>query len=164
MKIYISGKITGDENHEAKFAEAERRLREAGFDDVVNPVLFARQGENWKVSLRRDMAHLTYCDAVALLPDWEESRDVKIEVGLARELGISVRAIEDWILLIENQGQLLGGSMWFDLEKVLEEIKTASEEKAKVMEKVLNNLVDLFSWKKDLKERGLYEKTFPNGF
>jgi hypothetical protein len=155
MKIYISGKITGDENYEAKFAEAERRLREAGFRDVVNPVLFAKKDEDWKVSMRRDMAYLTHCDAVALLPDREGSHGVKIEVGLARELGISVRAIEDWILLIESQGLVLGGSMWFDLEKVLEEIRTASEEKAKVMEKVLNNLVDLFSWKKDLKERGV---------
>jgi hypothetical protein len=70
-------------------------------------------------------------------------------------LGISVRAIEDWILLIENQGLVLGGNGWFFLEGVLEYIKTASDEKAKLMRRGLNNLVDLFSWKKRPKRKGV---------
>jgi hypothetical protein len=36
-------------------------------------------------------------DGLALLPDWEESKGARIEERLAREVGIPVKPIEEWI-------------------------------------------------------------------
>jgi hypothetical protein len=37
MKLYISRKITADKGYQKKFADAEKRLVDAGYE-VVNPV------------------------------------------------------------------------------------------------------------------------------
>jgi hypothetical protein len=103
MWIYIAGKITSDKNYRSKFLRAEIRLREAGFSDVVNPVRYVRIGESWNMAMRQVLPYLMRCDAVALLPGWEESRGAKIEVGLARELEMEVLDIEEWIWLMKEQ-------------------------------------------------------------
>jgi hypothetical protein len=51
MKLYISGKITGDENYQEKFAEAERRLVDAGYE-VVNPAKHCGTDTRWFAAMR----------------------------------------------------------------------------------------------------------------
>ena len=62
--IYISGKITGDENYVKKFAEAERILTEKGFK-VINP---CKIGEyeffSYEQFLHIDFALIDCCDAL----------------------------------------------------------------------------------------------------
>lgn len=43
MKIYISGKITGDRRYKAKFREVEKKLAAAGHI-VLNPATRRRRG------------------------------------------------------------------------------------------------------------------------
>lgn len=99
-RIYISGPMTGlyDCNRQA-FNDAEAALRSKGFD-VFNPVNNGLPRENvlWETHMRRDIAALMECDAVAVLPGSQHSRGSRMEIYLALELGITpVRNFEDWI-------------------------------------------------------------------
>ena len=95
--IYISGPMTGrkDFNFPA-FDEAAAELREKGYD-VVNPAEINRgmQGD-WKQYLRRDIFELFDCEAVATLPEWWESDGSRLEVHIARTLGIDVKPLSEW--------------------------------------------------------------------
>ena len=95
MKIYISGKITGDANYKEKFAEAEKRLKELGYE-VFNPAIFPNMF-TWKEFMDIDLKILSLCDAIYLLEDWKESHGAVIEEAEARRLGIPVIHEEETI-------------------------------------------------------------------
>lgn len=95
-KIYISGKITGDNDYRLKFLRAEASLLEAGYLPV-NPAFMALKETSWDKAMRKVVPAMLRCDGVALLPDWEDSKGAMIEARLAREVGIPVKPIEDWI-------------------------------------------------------------------
>jgi len=91
-RIYIAGPMTGLPEHNfPAFHAAAERLRKAGWE-VVNPAenFGGRTDLPRERYLREDVAQLVRCDAVALLPGWEESRGAKLEYLLARELGLKV--------------------------------------------------------------------------
>jgi len=73
------------------FHAAAERLRKAGWE-VVNPAenFGGRTDLPRERYLREDVAQLVRCDAIALLPGWENSRGAKLEYLLARELGLKI--------------------------------------------------------------------------
>jgi hypothetical protein len=85
MKVYISGKITGDPDHKRKFDEAEEKLREMGHV-VLNPTILP-DGLEYDNYMDIDMAMVRACDVVALLPDWEESAGARAEMAYGECLG-----------------------------------------------------------------------------
>ena len=91
-RIYIAGPMTGLAEHNfPAFHAAADRLRQAGWD-VVNPAenFGGRTDLPRETYLRADVVLLVGCDAIAMLPDWEDSRGAKLEYLLARELGMPV--------------------------------------------------------------------------
>ncbi len=92
--IYISGKMTGVENlNREKFERAENKFK--GLDYVViNPhKIKLRKGQkpDWKNYMINDIAILLkYCDKVAVLDDWADSKGAKIEIFLAQQFGIEI--------------------------------------------------------------------------
>lgn len=101
MKIYLAGPMTGirRQNHDA-FDAAAAALRARGHD-VANPAEFDRSrgldpelGDLTTAHLRLAMEHDTkaicQADAIALLPGWERSRGVAVELSLARCLGLTI--------------------------------------------------------------------------
>jgi hypothetical protein len=97
LRIYLSGKITGDADYVMKFIHAQNELNNAGYLHIVNPIHLASARDEWNAAMRRALAGMLSCDGVALLPDWRESRGAKIEERLAREIGLVVKPLEDWI-------------------------------------------------------------------
>ena len=82
MKVYIAGKITGNENYKAEFAEAEEKLRELGHIPL-NPAVLP-EGLEKADYMRICLAMLDSADAIAPLLSWTRSDGAAIEMSLAR--------------------------------------------------------------------------------
>lgn len=94
IRCYISGPMTGLPllNFPA-FNEAAARLRDLGYD-VVNPVdIVVGPDAQWAEFLRADIAQLVTCDAIAPLPNWWKSKGARLEMHIARELGMREIAV-----------------------------------------------------------------------
>lgn len=90
--IYLCGPMTGIPNYNFPLFHAEAsRLRTMGFT-VINPAETDNgdTSRDWAYYMRKDITQLMQADAVVVLPDWEKSKGAKIEVNLAKELGIEI--------------------------------------------------------------------------
>jgi hypothetical protein len=87
--LYISGPMTGlPENNYPAFAAAAAQLRAAGFT-VWSPHENGLPADaSWNAHMRADIAGLMQCRAVALLPDWKDSKGAQLEVSTARGIGM----------------------------------------------------------------------------
>lgn len=100
QQIYISGKITGDDNYRAKFAMARNRLTRDGYN-VLNPVemgdrldrlhqTMGHAAPTWSDYMRKCIIAIIDADAVYMLRDWQQSRGARLEHNIASELGIKI--------------------------------------------------------------------------
>lgn len=91
-KYYISGAISSLplEQAKAQFAEAEERLRRRGAE-VANPTKNALpDSATWEEHMTIDIIMLLSCQAVYMLPTWEQSKGASLEHRIAKELGMAV--------------------------------------------------------------------------
>lgn len=89
MRVYIAGPMTGiaDYNFPAFNAMADK-MRAAGWH-VENPADHGLvDGADWADYLRYDIGCLASCEAIMLLPGWTASRGARLEVSIAKELGV----------------------------------------------------------------------------
>lgn len=92
MKTYIAGPMTGlPEFNHPKFNAVASILRAQG-TEVVNPaeVDAGSTDQPWEFYMRLALRGMLECDAVIMLPGWENSRGARIERRLAGELGMTV--------------------------------------------------------------------------
>jgi len=90
MKIYLSGSISKDPNYVKKFGYYENELKHLG--DIVNPANHSPflGRKTWLCYMITSIRKLLSCDAIYMLPGWENSRGAKIERIVAKLVGIDV--------------------------------------------------------------------------
>lgn len=77
MKIYIAGKITGDPDYQAKFADAQRQIEAQGHI-VLNPATLP-EGMEPKDYMRICFAMIDVADEVWMMQRWAFSEGASIE-------------------------------------------------------------------------------------
>lgn len=90
MRVYIAGPMTGIENYNfPAFNAMAEKMRAAGWH-VENPADHGLVvGAEWGDYLRYDIGCLASCEAIMLLPGWTTSRGARLEVSIAKELGVA---------------------------------------------------------------------------
>lgn len=81
------------------FYRVAAALRYAGFP-VVNPaenILPQGSGAVWSDYMRRSVVQVVHAQGLAVLPGWKQSRGARLEVHVARELGVPVYRWEEWM-------------------------------------------------------------------
>ena len=91
LKVYISGQITGIEEHAPElFGKAEQLLKEKGFD-TINPVALPHLHDKaWCSYMKEDIKALCDCDIIFMLGNWQNSKGATIERQIAQQLGLKV--------------------------------------------------------------------------
>ncbi|MDR3266236.1 MAG: DUF4406 domain-containing protein [Tannerella sp.] len=91
-KIYISGKISGlpIDEVEAKFEEAEAKLKAEGYEVVCPLKNEINEDVRWETYMKMDIIMLMGCDAIYMLSDWENSRGASLEKQIAECTGKDV--------------------------------------------------------------------------
>lgn len=91
MRVYISGPVTGvPELNLPAFERAAGLASSLGKTPLV-PHWFVPAGASWEDAMRRCVETLAKADELWALPGWRDSRGARIEVALAKELGIECR-------------------------------------------------------------------------
>jgi hypothetical protein len=90
LKVYIAGPMTGYPDHNfPAFNEAAARWAAKGWEPVNPAELDGDPSlEGWRYFLKRDIALLMECDAIALLEGWQNSKGASLEKTVATALGI----------------------------------------------------------------------------
>lgn len=93
--LYLSGPMTGLPDFNAPaFNDAAQKLRSFGYT-VFNPVENGVPPDaEWAVHLRADIAALMQCAHMAVLPGHENSRGARLEIHIAKALGMSVYPLQ----------------------------------------------------------------------
>ena len=97
MKVYIAGPITGQPDlNRIAFGDAVDGLRAAGYEPL-SPHLPLVDGWGWNQYMCRALALMLTAQAVALLHGWGDSPGARIEAQLAKDLGMQVADITDYM-------------------------------------------------------------------
>lgn len=103
MRLYVAGPMTGyPEFNYPAFREAERELREAGYD-TLNPVDSERYNttgrtQTWDWYMRHALRMVLDADGIALLPGWEKSRGATLERHVGQSLGLECLPVGMWLV------------------------------------------------------------------
>lgn len=88
-RVYIAGPMTGlPEFNFPAFHAMAAAMRAEGWH-VENPAEHGHvEGAEWADYLRFDIGQLSTCEAMMLLPGWSRSRGARLEVHIAKEIGM----------------------------------------------------------------------------
>ncbi len=89
MKTYLSGPMSGIEDSNFLAFHKWAALLRAQGHDVVSPAEIQEAG-TWELCLRADLREMCNCDAIALMPGWENSKGANLELHVAHRLGMKV--------------------------------------------------------------------------
>jgi hypothetical protein len=96
-KVYIAGKIGNlpFDQVQRKFEEAKLELIKMGYAHRIPLEFSHNHGRSWAEYMLEDLTELNKCDAICMLPCWEDSPGAKIEHDFAVGAGKHVLIYED---------------------------------------------------------------------
>lgn len=97
-RLYLAGPMTGLEDFNfPAFNAMAAKLRARGYQ-VENPAEHGVVDDaDWADYMAYDLTRLGLCGMVAVLPGWENSKGARLEVHIARELGMRVVNAHDLV-------------------------------------------------------------------
>ncbi|MCF4997413.1 DUF4406 domain-containing protein [Pseudomonas syringae] len=97
-RLYLAGPMTGFEDFNfPAFNKMAAELRARGYV-VENPAEHGVVDDaDWADYMAYDLTRLGLCGQVAVLPGWEKSKGARLEVHIARELGMKVVNAHDLV-------------------------------------------------------------------
>ncbi len=96
MIAYLSGPMTGYPLHNyPAVREAREQLRAEGFTVLCPAEAGVVEGWTWSQYLRRDLVLVAMADAIVTLRGWMDSKGARLELHVARELGMPIRDLGD---------------------------------------------------------------------
>ena len=150
MKVYLSGKITGDVDYRKKFEAVQNELRVYGYV-VFNPAVLP-DGFEYEDYMSLDLLILSRCDAIYLLRDWKNSQGAKREVEEAKRLGLKILDEDDIKIrrtlnqICEDTSSLVKGQMDCEENRIwAREMKAPPGEKKKIFYRCMS----LLMWKRN---------------
>ena len=100
MRVYLAGPMTGlPHNNTPAFEQAYDYLERRGLEVVLPPGMSTSDDVSYRDVLPKDIVAMATCDAVVLLPGYEQSRGVGLEVHAADLFEMPVFApgsTDDW--------------------------------------------------------------------
>lgn len=95
--LYIAGPITGVDDYEEHFNQAEQQLRAAGYR-TLNPAR-TKLGDDasWEEYMHAGIKQILEADAIALLPRWQRSPGAMLETVVAANLGKPIESVGWWL-------------------------------------------------------------------
>lgn len=112
-KIYLSGKITGDEGFAEKFKAKEEELSARG-DYVFNPALHPDMFTHGQF-MQIDLLALSFCDSIYLMDNWRDSKGARMEFEQSKVLGLDVEFEKEPYILRAADGYYSSKSDEFDI-------------------------------------------------
>lgn len=121
LKIYVSGPITGiPEANRQEFEDAAKMVQAAGawplIPHDIDPDHLGRcipdgkreaSGHTYPCHLRADVLVMLTCDAVLMLPGWEQSHGARQEHNIAAVCGVPIHYMGDFGSMRTSQGSHL---------------------------------------------------------
>lgn len=103
MKVYISGKISGEsaERVARKFEWARAQLAALGHQSVSPLNNGLHPDEPWSEHMAMDIGMLLDCDAIYMLADYMDSRGARLERKIAKAINIKVMHQPDYAAFIQ---------------------------------------------------------------
>lgn len=91
MKIYIAGKVTGEDTGKVflKFSIAEFMLKNRKYE-VVNPMKITSQSWSWEKCMKVCIDQLLTCDVIYMLKDWQSSKGATLEHQIAKIYNLKI--------------------------------------------------------------------------
>lgn len=78
------------------FHAAAAKLRERGHAAVNPAEINAETDGDWHYYLKADIKALCDCDALALLPGWQNSKGAHLELHIAHRLGLEIGTVDEF--------------------------------------------------------------------
>lgn len=97
-RIYLAGPMSGMANYNIPaFERYAHQLRQLGHD-VFSPHENGLESQApWAAHMRVDIAALTLCGRMALLPGWTDSKGARLEHDIACALNMQVRPVDHYL-------------------------------------------------------------------
>lgn len=101
--LYLSGPISGHPDFFETFDRYERQLRERDFT-IFNPAkcinskalqeFISDEKFTYRYCLHRDINFIFHCDGIVVMPGWETSKGARLEVYVAKSVGLPIYSVE----------------------------------------------------------------------